>query len=144
MHGDADAKRRRILRVREAQRRIALGRVAKATQAVSTIDERRDLVSRLVTDTLPQASSYQAMDFIGRMRFAGRMAVAQTSLGQARIEAAAASDERVAELRRADTDVEIANRLLAAEAAQRRRDQQRRTLEDLSRSAKPSRRGSNR
>lgn len=144
MRGETGAKRRRIVRVREAQRQIALGRLAVAARAVTDIDERRDLVARLVHDTLPQPLSYGGIDFIGRMRFAGRMAVAQRSLGQARIEAAAVSDERVAELRRADTNVEIATRMLAAETARRLSEEQRRALEILSRSTKASRRGSDR
>lgn len=144
MRGETGAKRRRIVRVREAQRQIALGRLAVAARAVTDIDERRDLVARLVHDTLPQALSYGGIELIGRMRFAGRMAVAQASLGQARIEAAAASDRRVDDLRRADTNVEIATRMLAAETARQLGEAQRRALEELSRLTKPSHRGSDR
>ena len=144
MRARAGAQRRRIVRVREAQRQIALGRLAMAGRLVADIDERRKLVARLVDDTLPQASSYGGIDFIGRMRFAGRMAVAQASLGQARTDAAAASDERISDLRRVDTNVEIATRMLAADTARRRSEEQRRTLETVSGSTKSARQGSDR
>lgn len=144
MHGEAGATRRRILRVREAQRQIALGRRAAAARAVAEIDQRRDLVARLVDDTLPLARSYDGIDFIGRIRFVQRMGVAQGSLGQARIEAVAANADSIADLKRADSNVEIATRMLAAETARRLVATQRRALEDLSRPAKPPGRGADR
>jgi hypothetical protein len=131
----------RILRVREVQRRIALARVSTASRAEAEISARRDIVARLVADTLPQASSYSGVDFVARMHFAGRLEAAQAPLGDALCQARAASQRSRHMLQMADTDVEIATRMQAQDSARSDRHAQCRALEDLCVTHRPVKRG---
>lgn len=131
-------QRQRILRVRETQKRIALGRLAEAARSVGAIDRRCALLDRLIDDTVPRVQSCRGVVLIGQMRFAARLQSAQTSLACARDDAATAHAERSTELREADSRVEIAARMVEAEAVRRVAYAQRRLIEGLCPKAKHS------
>lgn len=137
----SEGQRGRILRVRETQKRIALGRLAEAAREVEAIERRGALLGRLIGDTVPRAQSCRGVDLIGRMRFVARLQAAQVSLGSTLVAAVADQSQCSAELRHADGQVEIATCMVEAETALHARQAQRRSLEDLCRRAKQSGKG---
>lgn len=132
----SEGQRRRILWVRGTQKRITLGRLADAARAVEAIERRGALLDRLIDDTVPRVQPCRGVDLIGRMRFTARLQGAKVSLGSARADATTAHAECSADLRHADSRVEIAKRMVEAEDALHAGQAQRRSLENLCRQAK--------
>lgn len=137
----SEGQQRRILRVRETQKRIALGRLAEAARTVEAIDRRGVLLGRLIDDTVPCVQPCRGADLIGRMRFVARLQGAQVSLGSVRADAATAHSECSTGLRDADSRVDIATRMVDAQTALNAGQAQRQSLEDLYRQAKQSGKG---